>query len=189
MVHNWKIGSDRIDPARYSTSAMLSTSFPRIHLLPSNTQVRTLLPTTPTVSPFLTSSFPTSFAALYSHIIDWTVNEYESYLDDDDASSSHPLSPSTSSSSLTRRTSSTTDLTPPSSSPRSSRSSPSRPKSPSTTHIKRKAASTPSPTFPSREPRSSAAARRGGGKEDWGWWMRWGRWWAGSGGWRGGERS
>ncbi|GAA6058356.1 hypothetical protein JCM3770_005852 [Rhodotorula araucariae] len=88
LVHNWKIGSDRIPPDEYSTHAMLSTTFPRIHLLAPGSQVRTLLP------PF--SSFPSyleravdqsgvsaeaSLDALWSRLVEWSVLVHESYLD------------------------------------------------------------------------------------------------------------
>lgn len=44
LVSNWKIASDIVDPAQYSTAAMLAVRFPRVHLLPSGTQVRTFVP-------------------------------------------------------------------------------------------------------------------------------------------------
>ncbi|KAM0790130.1 hypothetical protein ACM66B_005454 [Microbotryomycetes sp. NB124-2] len=82
LVHNWRIASDRLDPQRYSTKAMLSVTFPRLHMLPSSTQVRTLMPealenSTATKTP------AQSFPALLSHLVTWSVLEYETFLDDD----------------------------------------------------------------------------------------------------------
>ncbi|KAM0751111.1 hypothetical protein T439DRAFT_347710 [Meredithblackwellia eburnea MCA 4105] len=104
LIHNWKIGSDRIEPAKYSTESMLSTTFSRIHLLPINTQVRTLTsPSLPSRVGFIAqtahfskasiTSFPTSFPALHSRIVNWTILEYETFLD---VQESYPTSPPTS---------------------------------------------------------------------------------------------
>ncbi|SGY26250.1 BQ5605_C018g08712 [Microbotryum silenes-dioicae] len=80
IVHNWKISSDRIDPVHYSTSTMLSTRFPRVHLLPSGNQVRTLMPSSlPYKAP--PGAFPSSFDELWSHTVTWSIQLYEEYLE------------------------------------------------------------------------------------------------------------
>ncbi|KAK4701734.1 hypothetical protein P7C70_g4492, partial [Phenoliferia sp. Uapishka_3] len=97
IVHNWKISSDRIDPSRYSTSAMLSTPFPRIHLLPVNSQVRTMTSPLPQVP-----ESPLSFPSLWSKITEWTILEHEKFLDSQESrevrlNARRKLSPSTTS--------------------------------------------------------------------------------------------
>ncbi|GAA5820992.1 hypothetical protein JCM10212_006411 [Sporobolomyces blumeae] len=87
LVHNWKIASDRIPPASYSTERMLSTSFPRINLLPSGSQVRTLLPpassfpSQPSASTSDPSKTSTSYDFLWSRLMEWTTLEYETWLE------------------------------------------------------------------------------------------------------------
>ncbi|GAA5950093.1 hypothetical protein JCM21900_004595 [Sporobolomyces salmonicolor] len=109
IVHNWKIASDRIAPQDYSTQSMLSTTFPRLSLLPSGAQVRTLLPPTSTFpiygapSPSTTLSassagLPATHVALWAKLVEWCVSEYEAWLESPPASpsspaSSRPLSP------------------------------------------------------------------------------------------------
>ncbi|GAA5976397.1 hypothetical protein JCM11641_006001 [Rhodosporidiobolus odoratus] len=83
MVHNWKIPSTHIDPQEYSTALMLATPFPRPSLLPSTTQLRTLLPPT--------SSFPRAvregtWLALWPKLLEWSVREWESHLEASEAS-------------------------------------------------------------------------------------------------------
>ncbi|KAI5477326.1 hypothetical protein MNV49_006468 [Pseudohyphozyma bogoriensis] len=94
VVHNWKISTDTIDPESYSTEAMLSTSFSRIYLLPTGNQVRTLI-SPPATKPESPSTFLTTFESLYAHVVDWTILEWESYVDrDDDADDDSPSSSS-----------------------------------------------------------------------------------------------
>ncbi|GAA5862633.1 hypothetical protein JCM1840_002618 [Sporobolomyces johnsonii] len=109
IVHNWKIASDRIAPQDYSTQSMLSATFPRLSLLPSGAQVRTLLPPMSTYpiygapSPATTLSvssagFPVTHDALWAKLVEWCVSEYEAWLESPPASPSssapsRPLSP------------------------------------------------------------------------------------------------
>ncbi|GAA5922682.1 hypothetical protein JCM1841_001103 [Sporobolomyces salmonicolor] len=109
IVHNWKIASDRVAPQDYSTQSMLSATFPRLSLLPSGAQVRTLLPPTstfpiygaPSPSPTLFASsagLPATHVALWAKLVEWCVSEYEAWLESPPASpsspaSSRPLSP------------------------------------------------------------------------------------------------
>ncbi|BGP41992.1 hypothetical protein JCM10449v2_005989 [Rhodotorula kratochvilovae] len=88
LVHNWKVGSDRITPDEYSTHALLSCTFPRIHLLPPGAQVRTLLPPLSSFPSYLESSAElagsaaeTNLNALWSRLVEWSVLAHESYLD------------------------------------------------------------------------------------------------------------
>lgn len=103
MVHNWKISSDRILPQDYSTQQMLSVSFPQMHLLPAGSQVRTLLPPMTTFETFVSSSpSPTSppareqaiatspsvtkdFESLWIKLTEWSVHEYENWLEVQDS--------------------------------------------------------------------------------------------------------
>ncbi|GAA5986827.1 hypothetical protein JCM5350_005254 [Sporobolomyces pararoseus] len=114
ITHNWKIASDRIPPQDYSTQQMLSVPFPRIHLLPSGSQVRTLLPPISTFESYNSSptiSVPSSvvpsvnnYDALWIKLMEWSINEYENWLELDsqeenstDSTSSSPTSSSPSS--------------------------------------------------------------------------------------------
>lgn len=86
-MSNWKVGSDAIDPAEYSTARMLSTSFSRIHLLPGGTQVRTLVPDVvqgapPVASP--PSLLAKGFEELQRRLVEWTVREWEAWLDEEE---------------------------------------------------------------------------------------------------------
>ncbi|GAA5999262.1 uncharacterized protein JCM10292_001711 [Rhodotorula paludigena] len=97
LVHNWKIGADWLDPQDYSTASMLSTSFPRIQLLPSGTQVRTLLPPLSSIPPFTPASdqpsrTESSFDALWCKLVEWSAHTYEAWLDSLD-STSHQHTP------------------------------------------------------------------------------------------------
>lgn len=67
-----------------------------MHLLPNSKQVRTLLPILPP-SPFLLSTLPTSFPALYSHLVSWIITEYDASLSSDSDSDTSSSSPSPSS--------------------------------------------------------------------------------------------
>ncbi|KAK4050325.1 hypothetical protein OIO90_005118 [Microbotryomycetes sp. JL221] len=73
----------KLDPQAYSTRAMLAVTFPRIHMLPSSTQIRTLMPDQTT---FLEqpSACPTSFETLLSHLVNWSVIEHEAFIDVND---------------------------------------------------------------------------------------------------------
>ncbi|GAA5854998.1 hypothetical protein JCM5353_002017 [Sporobolomyces roseus] len=75
-------------------SLTLSTPFPRLHLLPSGSQVRTLLPPSSTFQTFGSPSDPTSdidssprsslpftYDSLWSKIVEWSVSEYENWLE------------------------------------------------------------------------------------------------------------
>lgn len=87
------------------SSAPHRTRFPRLHLLPANTQVRTLtspLTTTPA------SSSPTTFPALFSHIVSWTILEYEDFLSSQEDAPRAPRSPPSVAPNLTRTSLSTT---------------------------------------------------------------------------------
>lgn len=112
---SWKIGADWLDPQDYSTASMLrcasfalrrhlltddrgfSTSFPRIQLLPSGTQVRTLLPPISSI-PSLTpasdhpSGSESSSDALWRKLVEWSAHTYEAWLDSLD-STSHQHTP------------------------------------------------------------------------------------------------
>ncbi|GAA6037313.1 hypothetical protein JCM8097_008505 [Rhodosporidiobolus ruineniae] len=81
VVHNWKIGSDRVDPQEYSTALMLSTPFPRLHLLPPSTQIRTLLSS---ASAFLSAAKEGNWEALWARLTEWAVREYEGVVDSAD---------------------------------------------------------------------------------------------------------
>ncbi|GAA5825458.1 hypothetical protein JCM11251_006994 [Rhodosporidiobolus azoricus] len=91
VVHNWKIGSDRINPQEYSTALMLSTTFPRIHLLPPSSQIRTLLPpassalsaysSSPFTSPSREDQRNTQYLVLWSKMTEWSVREYEAWIE------------------------------------------------------------------------------------------------------------
>ncbi|GAA5893811.1 hypothetical protein JCM6882_003101 [Rhodosporidiobolus microsporus] len=103
VVHNWKIGSDRINPQEYSTALMLSTPFPRIHLVPPSSQIRTLLPlSTPSVlssSPGASTSTTEKdrYIALWAKLTEWSTREYEAWVDagaDDAFSGGADASPS-----------------------------------------------------------------------------------------------
>ncbi|GAA5874558.1 hypothetical protein JCM8547_002191 [Rhodosporidiobolus lusitaniae] len=82
MVHNWKIPSPYIDPSKYSTALMLSTSFPRLTLLPSSTQLRTLLPS-PSSLPYAPGAGKEgkSWEALWAKVAEWSVRESEGWLE------------------------------------------------------------------------------------------------------------
>jgi len=87
LVSNWKIGSDRVDPAQYSTAAMLSTTFLRVHILPSGTQVRTFVP--PEFAQAAPSATPAPFLApgfkdLHRRLVEWTTREWEDWLEGDE---------------------------------------------------------------------------------------------------------
>lgn len=87
LVSNWKIGSDKVDPAQYSTAAMLATIFPRIHLLPSGTQVRTFVPPEFADSPATPSPAPllaTGYDDLHRRVLEWTTREWEDWLEGDE---------------------------------------------------------------------------------------------------------
>ncbi|GAA5969044.1 hypothetical protein JCM3765_005277 [Sporobolomyces pararoseus] len=108
ITHNWKIASDRIAPQDYSTQQMLSVSFPRIHLLPPNSQVRTLLPpistfkaysSSPTLTTPSSTSAATSYDPLWIKLTEWSINEYENWLELDSESSTDSTSSSLASSS------------------------------------------------------------------------------------------
>lgn len=84
LVSNWKIGSDRVDPAEYSTSAMLSTTFPQIHLLPSGTQVRTFVPPEFGDAPATARAAPLlagGFVELHRRLVEWATREWEDWLE------------------------------------------------------------------------------------------------------------
>ncbi|GAA6014422.1 hypothetical protein JCM10207_005455 [Rhodosporidiobolus poonsookiae] len=83
VVHNWKIGANSIDPQEYSTALMLSTPFPRVHLLPTSRQIRTLLPP---ASSFRRLAGPEheqagSWDAMWGKLVEWSVRVYEGVLE------------------------------------------------------------------------------------------------------------
>jgi len=84
-----------------------SASFPRLNLLPSGSQVRTLLPHSSTFQTFGSlvntpldneaqsrSTLPSTYDSLWSKIIEWSVSEYESWLESPESANTAPPPPS-----------------------------------------------------------------------------------------------
>ncbi|GAA5970469.1 hypothetical protein JCM8115_004424 [Rhodotorula mucilaginosa] len=128
LLHNWRIPTECLSPADYSTKTMLATTFDRMVLLPPTNQVRTLLPPPEEIPSYGQSNGTTDMEAgsdydqLWSKVVEWSVVEYERWNHRDHlGNDSNPVTGSHSDPGLGRyadsdgdtdETSSSSDLTP-----------------------------------------------------------------------------